>query len=366
MKQSERRGIRSNMVAAALAFAGCGGASSPPPSTAYYVNASGSDQFNGTTPTTPFRTLEHALLSARARAGKKTIFIAGPIIRSMPLRLSKADKGIILVSTPGGTGRIISSEGSLAGLIIDHADGVTVANLSFEGFSSDGILVRNSIAVQILGNRVTNTRSTGWSQGAIHLTGTVRSATIRGNSVEGADYAGIIIDTDRASNVSGVAIVGNTVTKACRKIMDCGAIYINDRGRRSSGITISKNIITDFGTSYTAGRAIYLDDWASGATVKQNTISGPGRFAFQIHGGHNNIITDNFINLREIEDVLLVEPAGEGNWQNLSGNIFSKNRVEFGYGQSRPTMWRRTIPSIARPVTDHNQACLGKDCWPLE
>lgn len=138
----------------------------------------------------------------------------------------------------------------------------------------------------------------------MQLIGSVAGSIVRDNVIDGADYAGILFGTNKNSDVSGARITGNQVRDTCGRVRDCGAIYINDRGRRSSNILIADNQVSGFGPLAARGRAIYIDDWASHVTVRRNKIAGPGFNAFQIHGGHDNIIEQNSVDMQGIGALL--------------------------------------------------------------
>jgi hypothetical protein len=330
----------------------------------FYVSENGSDQADGTSAATAFRTLERGRNAARASGAGASVLIAGRFLRTSPLQLTAADKGLTLAAAAGKTVALSASQGARSAIAIDGADGVQLRNLHISGFAADGILARNAVDLRIVRNTVTNTRSTSWSQGAIHLTGSVRGAVLEGNVVKGADYAGIIVDTAASSDVSNVQIKDNTVTDTCRRVADCGAIYVNDRGRRSTGIVIANNVVNGFGPPSASGRAIYLDDWASGVSVRNNSISGPGRYAFQIHGGRGNRLDGNSVNLRAIDSALLVEPAKGGQWKDLIGNILTNNRFDLAEPGRPPALSKKAIPSAAYPLLTGNRSCIKGVCSP--
>lgn len=288
-----------------------------------YVSDNGNDSADGLTAQTPLRTLEKALTVARANNGPANINLSGRFVLNAPLHLTAADSGLSLTSDDRAE---ISGAMNVAdGIIVSGADGVKISGLFLTNFTGNGIFVESSQNVWIYNNIVRNISSSSWSRGAIHFFGNIRNGRIMGNIIDSSDYAGIIVDTNESSDVSDFQITGNTVKNTCQKVADCGAIYINDRGRNSRNITISKNNIMNFGDTSTKGRAIYLDDFASYVTVVDNFISGHGSYAFQIHGGHDNTISHNHIDMDAIDQPILYQPVSSRPWETMSNNVLSRN-----------------------------------------
>jgi hypothetical protein len=329
----------------------------------YYVSDAGDDNADGTSFETAYRSIDHALAKARTAKARVTIYLVGRFVRSTPVRLYPADHGLTIAAAPGMKARIEAGPNAKVGILVDGADSVRLHGLSLEGFATDGIFIKNAKDVIIEDNTVLNTLSSGWSQGSIHLTGIIPGATIQRNTIIGANYAGILIDTNITSNVSKLTIKYNSIYSSCRTVSDCGAIYVNDRGKRSFGGVIADNIIEAFGSKGVSSRGIYLDDWASDMLVRGNRITGPGTFAIQIHGGSRNNIRDNIVNLDAIDEVLLVQPAANGKWENMTDNVFVDNIFFIGSGHSRPLLMRLTVPSVAMPYIIGNKMCLKSECF---
>lgn len=269
-----------------------------------------------------------ALSSLRSmlETGKeKCIILSGRFSLATPLRITAAGSGMRLQSLPGAPAVLLAKTGAARGIEVINASDVIIQKIVLSGFARDGIFASDSRRLTVRSVMVKETMSDSWSQGGIHLTGNSTGARLVFNIVEDADYAGIILDSNPASDVSNVIIRNNSVVRSCRRVRDCGAIYINDRGRRSTNILIADNIVSNFGPRWVAGRAIYLDDWASHVIVRGNRISGPGRFAFQIHGGHDNCIIDNIVDMADIDTSLLYEPAINGVRSAMTGNVVAEN-----------------------------------------
>lgn len=271
------------------------------------------------------RAIRRVLTDAKEKRRPVTLRLSGVFVLDAPLTLDQASAGSSILSSAERRAVLVSDGKVRSAVVVDGAERVAVRGLEIRRFARDGVYARNARALTVTKNIVSNIRSTGWSQGGIHLTGSVAGALIQDNVITDTDYAGIIIDTTRSSDVSRIRILGNSVSRTCRKVSDCGAIYINDRGRRSTNITILRNRVTDFGPWYVQTRAIYLDDWASHVIVSENRIAGPGRYAFQIHGGRRNEIRKNHVDLTQIEHVLHYSPATGGSRADMAGNLMIAN-----------------------------------------
>lgn len=247
----------------------------------------------------------------------------------------------------------------------DQADHLLISGINFIGFRDNGLFIKDSRNVTIQDVSAEGTRSSQWSQGAIHLTGSIQNSKIINNNVIDADFAGIVVDTTKVSDISGLRIIGNKVTNTCKVVKDCGAIYVNDRGRRSHNILIENNTVVNFGNPSVGGRGIYIDDWASNVTARNNYIVGPGRFAFQIHGGHDNNITDNRIQMNKIEQFLLYQQANDGTRSVMMNNYVDGNTLVNSRG-SRAIIIRPVDRQGSGAVHSmRNQLCIASLCTSL-
>ncbi len=315
-----------------------------------YVASNGNDRNDGRTPSRPLKSISLALDAARSINGPASIFLNGTFEISSIIKIQASNSNLILRKQDGAKALIINSGGLDHAIFIDRAHNITIEGISIKGFLKDGILARNSPYTNILNNEIIDTRSSGWSQGAIHLSGNITGSRIINNIVTGADYSGIIVDTDSTANVTDLHITGNYVHNVCRRIYDCGGIYVNDRTRRSNNITISNNSIINFGTTSTGGRGIYLDDWLSNSTAANNFIMGPGTYAFQIHGGSNNNIINNTIIMEGINKFLLYNPGVNSGWAEMTKNSFINNKVVLKAYQHSFQLVNPRIPSNNAPI----------------
>lgn len=269
------------------------------------------------------------LLSANVET---CLSLSGQFPLAAPLVITSAASGLRVGSSKTEPATLIAVGGNTRGIEVIEAPNVTIERLELTGFAHDGIFASNTRNLTIRLVTVKETGSTAWSQGSIHLTGSSTGALVEANTVEDAGYAGIIVDTNTTSDISNVSIRNNHVMRSCQRVHDCGAIYVNDRGRRSRNILLADNVIADFGPLPVGGRGIYVDDWASHVTVRRNRISGPGRFAFQIHGGHHNRIIGNHIDMIGIASPLLYQAAADGTREVMIGNTMTGNVFHHSLG----------------------------------
>lgn len=326
-----------------------------------YVSADGNDAADGLTMATAVLTPEQGRKLAGFKGPGATIMFAGRFVLARPLVLDASNKQLSLASAPGSKAMFVAAPGTKMGIIVQNADGVRITGLALSGFSEDGISVRNSRNVTVTRNEISETMSSAWSQGAIHFTGQVPGARITDNVVTGADYAGIIVDTDARSDVSKVRISGNRVTDTCRRVNDCGAIYINDRSRKSRGIIIDRNVVSGFSGDRVSGRGIYVDDWASYATVTNNTLAGPGTYAFQIHGGHDVLFSGNRVDMRQIRQFVLYQSVEPTSWSAMRRNRIGQNCFLGQPPETKQliTPQLETLPA-GRPRISAQAACSGQ------
>lgn len=332
-------------------------------STVLYVSSDGDNNADGNTPHSALLTLERARDIARSMKSRAIIYIIGTLPRSAPLRVDERDGGDVITAAPGQRAEIRAVGNAEIGILVTNGTNVTVSNITISGFKADGIRVYNSSNITISSNTIKNTLSTTWSQGAIHITGSAPGARIKNNIIKGADYSGIIVDTTASSDISNIIIAKNSVADTCRKIVDCGAIYVNDRSRKSLNILIEDNTVTGFGPNAVLGRGIYLDDWASHAMVRNNKISGPGAYALMIHGGDHNTISNNIIDMKGINQFLLYQPAANQPGSNMTGNFFNKNTfLNYSFASFINERNTRSSIQLVLPIFRNNRFCKVGFC----
>lgn len=291
-----------------------------------WVSDNGSNSGTGLSPAQAVLTLERARDVARRLSGTKVIHLSGYFELQTPIRLGAADRNTLWMGAHNAKPRLIAKFSTPFAFVLARSDNVTIDNLYFKGYSNSAIFVDGARGVRLTNNDVEETLSRAWSQAGIHLTGTVSGAVISNNKIVGADYGGIVIDTDVHSDVSDIVVSNNVVSNTCRVIRDCGAIYINDRAQKSGSIQIIDNTIDDFGPPSSGGRGIYLDDFASFTVVSGNKVTGPGVYAVQIHSGSHNVITNNVFDLRKLPlSTMLLFQTEPNSMRAFDGNMIENN-----------------------------------------
>jgi len=182
--------------------------------------------------------------------------------------------------------------------------------------------------VVITGNTITNIgiiegQSVSGGNNAISI-GEPSSALVQNNIIENIGYNGIYIGS---YNSTGSIIRNNFINNPCKIVSDGGGIYT---GGTHTSLVIDGNIILNVqannnGTNGKTGQGegVYLDEYANGITVQNNTISNCNGSGIKIHKGHDNIIQNNtcYNNARGIT-FLNSESANNIVRNTLTRNIF--------------------------------------------
>ncbi|AWK88796.1 carbohydrate-binding domain-containing protein [Azospirillum thermophilum] len=148
------------------------------------------------------------------------------------------------------------------------------------------------------------------------------------------DYGG----TSNTVNYNNI-IQYNKISYTGLETADGGAIEILGRSSKDTGNIIQGNRIEHASGLATSnsdqwlhnhkGFGVYLDDMAGGITVRDNFIKDADWASIQIHGGDNNVVTNNFAVLASnIEDFIRLEWAPKhGAAGNLLNNSITGNVV---------------------------------------
>lgn len=324
---------------------------------AYYVSPAGADSNDGTSPLAPFKTLEKAQAAVRASTTKTVYLLGGVYARSATLQLDAADAGESWLGFPGQT-PILDGGSSTITAIFVQADRVTVRWLTVRNFVQNGIVVGNWGTPVITGdlvdsNVVLNTLSTDWTQAGILVLGNVTAAQLTHNRIDRTQYNGIGVHATAGTDISGLTIASNAISNTCLSIADCGGIYAMDRGHASTQITIDNNIVGNYGTTSNGSKGIYLDDDLSNVTVRNNIVYGTGQWAFQIHGGNDDVFTNNVFDISGATRLAVYQDDGTPNY-GMSANSFSCNIV---YSRAAPPseLWDdyAALP-VALPAVSNN------------
>lgn len=289
-----------------------------------YVRSDGDPSGDGRSPETAVSSLVRARDIARQMPSPRTVHVDGKFIMDAPLQLGPSDSGTSWRGSPGSSLVVL-------GKVPYAIQGWNVQDAAFNGFAIDdfarlGLNLINPARVTISNLTVSRIASNAWSQGGIFISGNIKDLAITGNTVTDTGYIGIGVFSDYGQYGLRIRIAGNRVERTCKKVADCGAIYLGGRGS-NSGSQITGNIVNDFGPQSSKGRGIYLDDWESNVTVTDNCVAGPGLFGMQIHGGRNNRISGNRIDGRGLRAVLLNQANSRQPRRDMLGNVFTDNTI---------------------------------------
>lgn len=258
---------------------------------------------------------------------------SGVRVANLAARMGRVD-GISLIDMPAAMVENVESSGNgRAGIILVQDTtkaSPTVRASLFDNNWMLGIDAKFAGAALISGNTVTATgtiAANGWSQGAIRAGA---GAKVQDNNLDGSAYHGI-----HFSGTGGGIVSGNTVANYCLRLADCGGIYTWN-GAKASGIsqisTVEANQVlaasantagaAGFGIEVVAG--IFLDDFASGVTVRNNLIYGMP-LGIDVHNGSNNTIESNHIWLTSEAALVASMDQNDNDW--MVGNVFRANQI---------------------------------------
>lgn len=301
-----------------------------------YVSASGDDRANGRSPNSAFASLAHAQLAMRApHAPRRTCLLPGRYILTAPIALTTSDKGTSWVGIGSGLKKpSVSGANGVASAFRIRSDDVKIDGILFSDFTEDGILATKVHNLTVTNNEFIDIRSSKWSQGAVHVTGSFDGVRINANVIRRTGYAGIIVDNNLGDTIGRLEIRGNQVIDACSAIADCGAIHINDRGHTGREIKISGNDVDASCPRAGMARAIYLDDDLSNALVSGNHVRGCWEYLIQVHGGDHNIVSRNLFDGTNASNIGLYQATRKFGDYGMDGNTFAGNTVILARGRA--------------------------------
>jgi parallel beta-helix repeat protein len=323
---------------------------------AYYVSPDGSDSGTGTA-SDPFATLGRAQQAMEDSSIHTTYVEGGTYNLSSSLNLTSADDGMSFIAASGDT-PVLNGGGWLSNIItLNGAENVTIQGLTFENtaigdgngavslidssnndivgnlFQNNdrGVLLTGSDYNTVSGNEMDNSTTAGINAGAGSDHNTFDSNIINGVSIAsgsdtssggifitGGDYNSITHNLIENTAAPGINLnnwvsdasdttnldIGNTISynsvidaNDSSSDTDSGAIYIDGRAGVDTQTTINNNYVNNASSpSDGLNVGIYLDDFTSGVTVTNNITTG-GNFAFLIHGGENDTLSNNVFDL---------------------------------------------------------------------
>ncbi|KAA0582389.1 hypothetical protein FZ983_07890 [Azospirillum sp. B21] len=213
----------------------------------------------------------------------------------------------------------------------------TLNHLAENGIEMDGRSNGNTIYA----NSISNIGEVRKAVSGIFGTG-VDNNVISNNDIDHSARYGISFkDYGGSTNTANHnnVIQYNNISYTGLETADGGAIEILGRSSTNTGLIIQGNRIEHANGLATSaqdawmygqkGFGIYLDDMAGGVTVRDNFIKDADWASVQIHGGDNNVVTNNFsVIASNKEDFIRIE------WQPVHGtagdphnNTITKNVV---------------------------------------
>jgi hypothetical protein len=327
-----------------------------PSACGYYVAVTGNDRNNGTSPTTPFATLEKAQSAMRSSNSKIVCLRAGTFNRTAPLKLTSADNGQTWRYDPqdGVNTAILDGAGKIDLIAINGGSHITINGLKLQNFYAFGI-IGDSTTGSTTGNTIENCDVgfnvvTSWHSAAIVMGNVAPNTRITNNYVHDVGSQGIAMFAYNSprDNIDGTVISGNVVLRAVQRMSDGGAIYVSMHGgTQHSRVAVTNNFVRDYGApGVDAARGIYLDDNANNILISGNVVAPPRRGAthqqgFLVHNGHDIEIRGNIFDLGDSATCWVGAWSGEiaNVAAGMAGNSFTGNIVISNFSAEQKTHW---------------------------
>jgi parallel beta-helix repeat protein len=215
-------------------------------------------------------------------------------IRGIDFRNTRSD-GIVVQGSHNVTFTNVSVENTgNRGIYVLGSSEVTLANLVIRGTGDEAVWLEGGLrkTLERGNNLVIDSNMSGFGRRLPVLTPGIWIWGV-GNSVIGSSFSD---SPSAAIQFSGNdhQIIRNEIFKVLSDCGDCGAIYTG-RDWSSRGSVVADNFIHDLAIRPDReGKAIYLDDLASGVTVRRNLILGAMK-GILVGGGRDNVVEHNLI-----------------------------------------------------------------------
>lgn len=250
-------------------------------------------------------------------------------------------EGVSIYGAANGINALDASSLRVHGVHITNASANGIQNNGGRGLNVDGAVIRNvrndAISVHwgggnevIKNSRIDASGSIGMpnnARAAINLTVTT-GAHVENNTVTNSGYIGIRV-------FRNATVLNNTVDGACLVLTDCGGIFTSARDKQPLNTKIERNTIKNVGRTQRLAWGVYLGDYANGATVTGNIITGNGN-GMEIYNGFDNVISNNEFSNSTQAHVQMVEAGTASSVTNNSftGNTFTSVNGEETYRNS--------------------------------
>ena len=335
---------------------------------AFYVATNGSDSNAGTL-ASPFATLGKCQTAMEGSSSIKTCYIrAGTYQPASPGGGCSSNNVMLNLSSPSDNGEtysyyppdgvasaVLNGGASSASTGIDGicigAANVTIDGLTLQNLQSMGITAWFSAGPVVIENNIIHDT---YYQPFV--------AAIKNQSTPNVTVVHNYIYHVASNGISGHNCIGgygncnipftnftveyNVIQDYCYNDYDCGAVEGQDTDSpRTTGILYAYNWIEDGdlegagppvndGSGTGGGRAIYLDDGTSNATIKGNIVTGKNNLCGQIHGGTDNTWVNNICDMQPPAADQNVGNTGEyilypqnDGLSNMSGNSYANSII---------------------------------------
>lgn len=212
---------------------------------------------------------------------------------------------------------LIFSETRRNGINLDNCNHIYIKDCTIRNTGNYGLVINGGNNIYVTGSKVCNIAKNGlkissadystleksnivFDRGAIFNCSRTNATSVSAISFSGVGIS--VLNSEiynvphQAINFSGLkhTIRGNEIYNVCKNVSDAGAVYTG-RSWSNRGNIIEKNYFHDIIGYYNAGvTAIYLDDYMSGVTVRENLFSDCAS-AVSVSGGRDNKILDNVV-----------------------------------------------------------------------
>ena len=341
----------------------------------------------GTTLAEPggLQTLSQALAGA-AGGSDRTIYLRGGAYDLADTLVLDAKFSRLRIAACPGEIPVLRSSGSLPAILLRDVDSVSLSGLVFDGPATAQLLLERAqhcriernvfldgdTAILLVGarsntigqnlirraaasgiemrdgsdgnalsdNTIDGTGAPETHGGGIFLHG-VSNNRIAHNLIRHTAGFGIgVSNWDEATRNVANVIEYNRLQATVMASEDSGAIYILGRSGADTQTVIAGNVIDGVGNAGRHNVGIYLDDSTGGAVVTRNLVRGVGADAVQIHGGSDNIIDNNILDISASGTAaVLFQKAPDDTFPtgDQSGNRVERNVIVTG-GQ-HPTLF---------------------------
>lgn len=338
-------------------------------SPAYFVapassSPAGSDS-NAGTQAAPFLTLAHA--QTAMRTGNKITYVRAGTYTPSSITITSADNGTTYSNYPG---EVAVLDGGNSATFCFLTSGSGISGIWANGFTIQNYTTAAFKFLFFTGLKVTNCTFTNISPSSPDTAHAVVTMPSGGNDVTFANNRVNSCGgpaTQITSGGDGFYITDNILLSCATAFADNGVIYSYDYQNSTAPILhyhATGNIVGDHGNNTTnLQSAFYLDDLTSGSNFFGNWVYGVGQLSIQIHGGINNVVTNNVFDITASGSFGYFLPAIESN-PGGAGNVVSNNIIYSGSATAPKTqggggpngMWDldHTSLTVLNPVVKHN------------